>query len=172
MNSIILSSFMAAFLATTSCQQKIRPSASSSDTTNIQTESKNGSTMENTTPSMSEVEEKNKFSLQIEPKVFNLGTIGKAKLTLTNNSKEAIMTGENYFVESYSAGSWKRIKAFDELVFIAIGYNIAPGKNREFEINLKVVPYNFIPGSYRVGKHVILSDKNQQNITAEFKVVN
>lgn len=170
MNASILYLSIVAVIAINSCQQKIRTSGVPSDSLTHQTESKNDTIMKKKASSATEVKEVNQVYLQIEPKVFKAGTIEKARLRLTNNLKETVYAGAHYFIEYYSEGGWERVKAFDELVFIGIEYHIAPAASREFEINLNVIPYNFVPGKYRITKSVGTPDKKEILVSTEFTV--
>jgi hypothetical protein len=107
--------------------------------------------------------------LSIEPKIFTSRNIGTAKVVLTNNTKDQILTGDHYFVERYDGKIWKKLKFFDGLAFYDIGYRVTPLNSKEFIVNLNPVSYNYAPGRYRVVKDVYVSRK-KNFVTAEFIV--
>ena len=111
------------------------------------------------------------YTLSIEPKIFNNSTMGKAKLVIANNTKEHILAGLMYFVDIKEENTWKRLNINEDILFESIGIDIKAFTARELEVNLKITPYNFKPGTYRISKEVTqTSNKKEILISTEFTV--
>ncbi len=111
------------------------------------------------------------FTLSIEPIRFKNATMGKAKIVITNNTKEHVLAGTLYLIDFYEDNIWKRLDLNKNIVFEAIGYDINAFSSREFEVNLKILPYDYKPGKYRIIKDVIqTSNKKRVVISTAFFV--
>lgn len=67
---------------------------------------------------------------------------------------EYFMLGEAYGLEVWNEGDWEALPLLREWVVLAIGYGIAAGDSREFQLNWKM-PYGELPaGRYRVVKNI------------------
>lgn len=114
-------------------------------------------------------------ALRLQPRDFTLAQLkDKASLTMENNSKEAIITGDNYHIERLHEGRWEMLEAFRELAFNSIGYMIPAGAAKEFEIGFLADKHRYTPGRYRVVKHYMkdadLTPKASQDVYFEFTV--
>ena len=95
-------------------------------------------------------------ALRLQPGHFTLAQLkDKASLTMENNSKEAIMTGDNYHIERLNEGKWEMLEAFRELAFNSIGYMIPTGASKEFEISFLEDKERYTAGKYQVVKHYV-----------------
>lgn len=67
---------------------------------------------------------------------------------------EYFMLGEAYGLEVWNEGDWEALPVLREWVVLAIGYGIAAGDSREFQLYWKM-PYGELPaGRYRVVKNI------------------
>lgn len=110
------------------------------------------------------------FTLSIEPKNFNNSSMGKAKIIITNRSNEKIVAGLAYFVDFYEGKAWRRLNLHENIIFGLVAVDIQPYSARELETNLKILPYDYMPGRYRITKDVITSDKKRFLLSTEFSV--
>lgn len=75
-------------------------------------------------------------ALLLQPRHFTLAQLkDQGSLTMENNSKEAILSGDNYHIERLNEGTWEMLEVFRELAFNSIGYMIPSGELKEFEIS-------------------------------------
>ena len=190
MNLNILCAAIAAVITTSSCERKIltgKPIPTKTDsvrtqmnnegkiltgkpiptkTDSIRTQMNNEAVIEN-------VPKSEDYVLIIEPKKFNKSAISKAKVILTNNTKEVVSAGNTYFVEFYDVNTWKRLGLHKNMVFQLIGYYIEPSTSQEFIVNLKpnpYHPYDYKPGRYRITKDIRNSNKKDVLVSTEFTV--
>lgn len=105
-------------------------------------------------PNKADSTQENSVVLNLHPQVFSISQLkGKAILTISNNTSEPITTGESYSIEYLEDGKWKMLEVFKDLSFISIGYQISPGKTKEFKINFLAEQNNYREGEYRVVKN-------------------
>ena len=89
---------------------------------------------------------------------------------------EYFMLGEAYGLEVWNEGDWEALPLLREWVVLAIGYGIAAGDSREFQLNWEM-PYGELPaGRYRVIKDISYQSREAhktlgtQNYYAEFTI--
>lgn len=111
----------------------------------------------------------NDILIKVEPNRIKSPDVGKVKITITNTTSENVTTGTYYSIESYEGTSWKKLKLLDKIVFEDIAFNINPSRSKEFLINLQLIPYNYVPGKYRIGKEVV-SGGQRLIVSSEFTV--
>ena len=159
---------MATMITTIGCQRKIQKANI------IQTKTNSSIITKTKVDTLEKIESKLKvegIALSIEPKRFKNSTMGKAKIVITNNTKEHILAGEIYYVDFKEENTWKRLNINDGVIFDLIGIDINAFTTRELEINFKVTPYNFKPGKYRISKEVTQTSKKKEIlISTEFIV--
>lgn len=159
---------MATIITTNSCQPKIQNASI------IQTKTDSSIITKTKVDTLAKIETKLKvedYTLSIEPKVFNNSTMGKAKLVIANNTKEHILAGLEYFVDIKEENTWKRLNINEGIIFESIGIDIQAFTARELEVNLKILPYNYKPGKYRITKElVVTSNKKKISVSTEFFV--
>jgi hypothetical protein len=114
-------------------------------------------------------------ALRLQPRQFTIAQLkDKASLIMENNSKEVIMTGDNYHVERLNEGKWEMLEVFSELAFNSIGYMLRTGESKEFEISFLADKQRYTPGKYRIVKHYVkdadIAPKASYNLYSEFEV--
>ncbi|MBW8684476.1 immunoglobulin-like domain-containing protein [Chitinophaga rhizophila] len=132
-------------------------------------DSNNVSKMQDTATNTSTADPAGNIAMTLSPGTYKSSTVGKATLTITNNSTEDVSFGDPYKVEYNNGGNWEKVSIFDEVVFTAMMHAVAPGKSQEFPINLQPVPYDYKPGEYRILKGAQSGDKSFQ-LTTTFTV--
>ncbi|MVT12121.1 immunoglobulin-like domain-containing protein [Chitinophaga tropicalis] len=129
----------------------------------------NPSKMQDTAVSTGTADPAGSIAMTVVPAAFKAGTVGEAKLTITNNAAEEITFGDPYRVEYSNNGNWEKVTLFDSVSFTAMAHGLAPGKSQEFSINLQPMPYDYKPGQYRILKDAQAGEKKIQ-LTAIFSV--
>jgi len=167
MNIYLLSFIIAAFITSSGCQRIVQTgniaNTKIDSTTNTKIEVDTFAKIESTSKAEN-------FTLSIEPKIFDNSTIGKARLVVTNNTNEKILTGLAYYVDLYEHNAWKRLNLHEDIIFESVGVDINPFSARELEVNLKILPYHYKPGKYRITKDIITVTKKQVLVSTEFTV--
>ena len=89
---------------------------------------------------------------------------------------EYFMLGEAYGLEVWNEGDWEVLPLLREWVVLAIGYGMAAGDSREFQLNWEM-PYGELPaGRYRVIKDISYQSREAhktlgtKNYYAEFTI--
>ena len=125
--------------------------------------------MQDTVASTGTAHPADSITMTVSPAAFKVGTVGEAKLTITNNASEEVTFGDPYRVEYSSNGNWEKVTLFDSVSFTAMAHGLAPGKSQEFSINLQPMPYDYKPGQYRILKDAQIGEKKIQ-LTTIFSV--
>lgn len=112
--------------------------------------------------------------LSLKSEELKLSEIPDAiKVTMTNNTKDTITTGEHFRIEKFENNQWIDFTPKD-IVFNDIGYELKPHAAKAFNENLFKNQIDYKPGKYRIVKYYFKSDYQQTNkgfdIYAEFKV--
>jgi hypothetical protein len=115
-------------------------------------------------------------ALRLQLRHFTVAQLkDKASLTMENNSKEAITTGDNYHIERLNKGKWEMLEVFRELAFNSIGYMIQTGESKKFVISFIADKQHYTPGKYRIVKHYVndadTAPKASYNLYFEFEVM-
>lgn len=164
MNIYIIGFSIAAFFTISGCQGQIHAVNSA------QTKKDSSININDTLTKTESTPKAEDFTLSIEPKVFNNLTMGKAKVVVTNNTNEKILTGLDFYVDFYEQNTWNRLNLHEGIIFDMVGVDIMPHSKRELEVDLKINPYTYKPGRYRITKPIITSNKKKREVTTEFTV--
>ena len=114
-------------------------------------------------------------ALRLQPRHFTVAQLkDRASLAMLNNSKEAIMTGEDYYIERLNGGKWEMLEVFRELAFNSIGYGLQAGESKDFEIRFLANKQIYNPDKYRIVKYFVkeadTAPKASYNLYFEFEV--
>jgi len=168
MNLYTLTISVIIFIATIGCQRKIHDGSiaqTKNDTSN------NSKLKVDTVEKIKTTLKTEDFTLSIEPKRFTNSSMGKAKVIITNNTREKLLTGLTYYVDFYENNVWKGLNLHKNIIFELIGIEMNPFSAKELECNLKPIPHDYKQGSYRITKDLITADKKHLLISTQFSVL-
>ena len=131
----------------------------------------NPAAMKGTLPVDSNGSLQNTVIMIAKPSNIKLSLVDKVKLTVKNNTSESLSMGQQFSIEFYNGKNWEKLPATDHILFEDIAYEISPGDTEELTINLKLKPFKYKSGRYRICKHVTLIPSNRElDLTAELRM--
>jgi len=72
-----------------------------------------------------------------------------------NDGKETILFGDSFTLQVWDGGAWAEAEPLGRMVFLTIGYLLAPGESREHTYPVEEYYGSLPPGRYRIAAHYI-----------------
>ena len=108
-------------------------------------------------------------ALTIEYPVYD-DSVTSYRYSVTNNTEETVIFGQQYSIEMLSDGEWKSLPMLEDVGWNDIGYEAAPGETVSNSFSFWPYDFSVVEGTYRLIKTVTLGDGEARLLCREFSV--
>jgi hypothetical protein len=110
------------------------------------------------------------ITMTLAPNRFQLDSVGRAKLIITNHSNQTFTFGQQSFIEYFNGDKWDRLKVYNGILIEDVLYRLKGGKAGLYNIHLQPIPYKYKTGKYRMVKRLKSELGKEISATAEFLI--